>query len=67
MTEITYSKLSCLAHDLDRAFYAVQEFLDETGGCDHSVGICYCDEYRLLDDLRGDRAWLSQAISEMGP
>jgi len=27
----------------------VQDYHKDAGGCDHSVGICFCGEYRILD------------------
>lgn len=29
----------------------LNEFLKDTGGCDHSVGICYCDVIRNIERL----------------
>lgn len=26
-----------------------KELVDDAGGCDHSVGICWCDDYWLIE------------------
>lgn len=26
-----------------------RELVDDAGGCDHSVGICWCDDYWLIE------------------
>lgn len=29
----------------------MKEMIEDAGGCDHSVGICWCGDYRLLEEL----------------
>lgn len=31
------------------AYKELRRFLDESGGCDHQVGICWCSYIRMLD------------------
>lgn len=28
------------------------EYLRDAGGCDHSVGICYCNDFRVLEEAQ---------------
>ena len=42
---------------LDRTIDIIADLIDDTGGCDHSVGICACREKSVLHSLklaRGD-------------
>lgn len=37
----------------------LEGYLEDAGGCDHSVGICMCADYRILDEML-------RAIEELG-
>ncbi len=50
----------------------VQEYLDEIGGCDHSVNICACDEigklaeaHRVIAKMEGN-TWCSECGAGQG-
>lgn len=48
MSEITKRKEIIL---LEEARKVIEEYVNECGGCDHSVGICMCLEINLLDEI----------------
>lgn len=37
---------------LERVLPLYQSFVDDSGGCDHSVGICMCEDFAVLSDIR---------------
>lgn len=57
LTVEEYQALCALTSDLERMRGALRDLharhsrtLKEAGGCDHSVGICWCEDIRALDD-----------------
>ena len=37
---------------LERCYQSINAMLLDVGGCDHSVGICCCEDIRLAEDIR---------------
>ena len=43
--ELRIKKLEYVLRDVTEMY---QELVDDAGGCDHSVGICWCEDYALI-------------------
>ena len=39
-----------LKESLKPALSLLREYIQSSGGCDHSVGICYCEDIRILEE-----------------
>lgn len=50
--EADAARLRAVAEAAKPALVVLDEFLEDAGGCDHSVGICMCADIGIADDLR---------------
>jgi len=44
------NELQALKNSLKPAVSLLREYIESCGGCDHSVGVCYCEDKRILED-----------------
>lgn len=49
--------IECPRDLLNECRAEIAQLIDDIGGCDHQVGICCCDQYRLLD-------WIDRTLAE---
>lgn len=75
--QLRFTAADYIAHGHDmlelliKAADYIEEFIECAGGCDHSVGICACEDYALLEAMRDliqhltePEAWLKRQIEE---
>ena len=43
--EVRIEELESVLRDITKVY---QELVGDAGGCDHSVGICWCEDYALI-------------------
>jgi hypothetical protein len=52
MLSDSHKRIEELEHALRRVLPLFESYVNDMGTCDHSVGICLCEDYAALDELK---------------